>query len=112
MALAARPNDELADTGRIGVPGGVLRGEAFVIVVMPVEHDIGMGGEQIPPERVINRLVTVLAGAESRLMSVREDARRGVLAQVGREPPLFRRAGRTAADELTLGIQGDEMPVP
>src|SRR5438132_27162 len=100
MALAARPYDELADTGRIGLPGGILRGETFVIVVMPVEHDIGAGGEQITPERVINRLVAVLAGAESRLMPVREDARRGMLVQVGREPPLFRRASRTAADKV------------
>src|SRR5690348_1511925 len=112
MTLAAGPHDELADARRVSAPGGILRGEALVVVVVPVEHDIGVGGEQIPPERVINWVVAVLAGAESRLMPVREDARRGMLAQVGREPPLFRGAGRTAADEVAFGVQRDEVPPP
>src|SRR5712664_311466 len=110
VALAAGPDDKFAQARRVGVAERVLWGETFVIVLVSVEHYVGMGSKQVPPEGAVGRFVAMLARAESRLMPVRERARGRMLPQVCREPPLLRGSAETAADEGAFSVQRDQVP--
>src|SRR6266536_5141299 len=110
VALAAGPDDKFAQARRVGVAERVLWGETFVIMLVSVEHYVGMGSKQVPPEGAVGRFVAMLAGAESRLMPVRECARGRMLPQICREPPLLRGSAETAANEGAISVQRDQMP--
>ena len=83
VAATAGADDELAHAApRRGVARGVLLGEAFVVVVVAVEHDVGLHVVE-RGEQAAQRLGSaLLAAGEDRLVPVGEDALVGVLGQV------------------------------
>ena len=92
---AAGAGDELADSaGGISLAGWVLRREPLVLVVVPVDHEVGAGGVEVAPERADRRVVRVHGpGREARLVPVGERALAGVGGQVGLQPLLLGRTG-------------------
>ena len=75
VASAARACHELADSVRVGLSLRVLEREALVVVVVAVQHHVGLGRIQVLPEGVEARVVAVdAARSEARLVPIREDA--------------------------------------
>src|SRR5258708_9475921 len=112
VILAAGANDKFADAARrIGRAIGRLRGEAFVIVIMAGDHDIGVGFVESLEERLNGEVVAVgAAGTEERLMPISKCTGGGVRGEIGAQPFLLRRTGFAAADVLALAVQHDDVP--
>ena len=95
----AGPDDELADARCLVLAAGrILRPEPLVVVVVPVDDDVGAGPVERVPERPDRGVVAVLAGAEPRVVPDRHactsavDALRSAASQrpwadPGRQPP-------------------------
>jgi hypothetical protein len=106
-ALSARTDDELTDTLRVGDRVGVLEREAFVVVVVRAQDDIGVVLVEHAPERVGAGVAAVVgAGGEARLVPVGEDAGLVGREQVTSQPLHLGRCGRG----VDLGVQRDHMP--
>ncbi len=72
---AAGADDELADAARrVEGAGGRLRSEALIGMIVPVDHDVGVGIVQGLPQRLRCRGAAVLPGGEARVVPVGEGA--------------------------------------
>jgi hypothetical protein len=111
QVAAAGAHDELGHSFLGGGPSGVaLWGEAFVAVLVSVEHDIDAGVLQDLPEVGDGLVVAVLvAGGEPGPVERCERAACGVVGQVGGQPLALVAVG-VAADVLALGVQDDNVP--
>ena len=75
QTLPARADHELAKSAlHVAEPARCLWGEPLVLVVVTDEHDVGSFVEEGSPKREIQRVASVLAGREARVMPVRERA--------------------------------------
>src|SRR5438045_3095537 len=84
---AAGAGDDLADPVRVGGPRGALLGEAFVVVFVSVQDDIGVGVVEVLPDRREVRVAPVgRARREPRLMPVRKRALVRMRGKVVAEP--------------------------
>jgi hypothetical protein len=90
VVLAAGPDDELGDAGRAPGAGLVHRGVALVVVVVARQDDVGVGVDEVVPDRRHLGRVAVLAVGEAGLVPVGEDAGVRVGREVGPEPRLLR----------------------
>src|SRR5216117_2726704 len=108
MALAARADHELPNpSSRIRRARGRLRCEALVVVLVPVEHDVGPGVVQRLPQRLRRRQAAVLRPrAEPRMVPVGDGALLGAGREVLAQPRFLRRAGTHGG----VAVQGDEVP--
>ena len=109
MRLAPRSRHELANSVRwVGRAVGCLQREAFIVLVVRIDHDLRTGGVQVVPQRFHRRVA--LSGApreEARVMPVGNRAARRARGEIAAEPLLLRRAcgGRDAA------VQHHDVPV-
>src|SRR5215472_1465618 len=112
LVLPSRTHHELTYSTRcVGSPIGPLRGEAFVVVVVAVEHDVGAGLIEVVPEVFHLGAVSVLvARAEQRYVPKRQRATRGVLLKILSQPLFLRGSLAAAANRRTLTVQGDDVP--
>ena len=96
MAAAPHPDYELSDALSGGDTVGVLRSEPLVGVIVAVEDNICVVVIESLEERLYLGVVTVLAGAEQRVMpdGRRTGCRMG--GQVGSQPLLLTGAGTAA----------------
>src|SRR5450432_310941 len=110
--LAAAADYEFADAVIVvELAVGILRGEAFVIVVVAVDDDVGSGLEECIPERLHERVVTVLAaGAEQRLVPVSESAAVSGTSEILREPLALGRVGVAPSDLVAFAVDDDDVP--
>ena len=107
VASTACPDHELSNTKqRIGRSIRILRREALVVVVVPVQHHISACRIEVSPQLLGRSVVSVLSGAEAGLVPVRERAGIGMRGQVGKQPPFLRRA-RADGD---LRVERDHVP--
>ncbi len=113
QALAACPHYELSNAKRrIRSAVGILRREAFVIVVVTIDNDLRPGLIKGLPDRLHLVVVSVPSGGEQRMMPVGQGAGRGVSGQVFAKPSLL---GRTCAAATYLGavaVEGEDVPGP
>ncbi len=108
---AARADDELADAPLWICPTSwILRCEPLVVVVMPIQYDIGTGIIERLPERLRKGLIAVLSGAETRMVPVGEGAGGRMSGEIGTQPLLLRRARLAAAHRGALGVEYDNVP--
>jgi hypothetical protein len=69
----ASAGDELANsTLRIRAAVGILRCEPLIIMIVAVDHHVGIGPIQGLPERFHLGITAVLSGTEQRMMPIRE----------------------------------------
>ena len=86
---------ELADAAGRGVARAVLLGPALVGVVVGREHQVGLRGQQVVPQRTLAGVLPVLGpGVVAREVQVGQVVQAGVGRQVRLQPPLLRRARR------------------
>src|SRR6185503_4221340 len=110
---AAGSHDELAKAAGPGLDaGGVLRRKPLVVVIVAVDHKLGVRRVQGVPERGNPRVVPVLAGAEPRVMPDRERAVGRAGRQVVGEPFALRRRRSAAANLVAVRIEDDDVPRP
>src|SRR3954453_16963220 len=111
QVAAPGAHDELGHPLLGGGPSGVaLGGEAFVAVLVSVEHDVDARVLQDLPEVGDGLVVAVLvAGGEPGSMERRERAVRGGVGQVGGQPLALVAVG-VAADLRALRVQDDNVP--
>ena len=93
-------------------PHGILRGEALVVVIVPVEHELGSRRVEHLPEGLHPALVAVLTGAVTRVVEVREDVVARVRREVRLEPRDLGRRRAASADERAVRIEHDDVPRP
>ena len=111
VAPAARADNELADAERISGAVGVLRPESLVVVLVSAEDDIRAVVGQRLPDRLHEGLVAVRrAGAEPRMVPVRQRAGGGVGGKIRAQPGLLRRSGAAAADGRAVAVERDDVP--
>jgi len=104
---AAGADHELADAvDGIMVAEWVLRGEALVVVIVAVEHQVGTGGVERVPERTDGPGLAFVAGGEPWVVPEGEGAAGRVGSQVGPEPG---RLGCTV-DRSAVAVQGGQVP--
>src|SRR5215218_4318031 len=111
-ALAAHSGDELADpASRVESPGGGLRGEPLVGVIVSAEDQVGVRLVEQVPGRPHVSAVAVPAGGEGGAVPERNRAGGSrVGGQVRRQPANLPRAHPTAADVATFRVEGDHVP--
>src|SRR5262249_53873062 len=112
MVLAASADNEFTNATRhVGFAVGSLRSEAFVIVIMAADDDVGVGVKERLPQGFNHQIVTVsAAGTEERLMKISKRARDGMGKKVSAEPFFLARTGFAAADFGALAIENDDVP--
>src|SRR5262245_9364066 len=111
QALAARPDDELADPSRaVDLSARTLRCEALVVVVVPDEHDRRAGVVERRPEGRVVVAATVLTRREVRVVPVGERAARRAGREVAAEPLLLRAPRFAAANLLAVRVERDQVP--
>src|SRR2546421_6716369 len=103
VVLAAGTGDDLPDAVRGRGPARVELGEALVVVLVSVQHDVRVGRVQIVPERP-DRAVGRGTSREERLMEVRERAGVRMRGEVVREPALLSTPG-LASHVAAVGIE-------
>ena len=103
MASAAGADDEGADA--------LERREPLVVVVVAGEDDVGTAAAERRPERAEGGVRAVQAGAEARVMHVRDRAAGRIRGEIRGEPALLRRAALAAAGGAAVGVQDDDVPV-
>src|SRR4051812_9263239 len=110
---ASGPDDDLPDSPRplLGA-GRVLGSEPFVVVVVAVDHEVGMGSVEEVPERGHLEVVAMLTRAEPRVMPEGHRAARLARLEVRGEPAPLRRGRVATADVRTVGVEDDDMPRP
>lgn len=91
MVFAAGADNELPDAARpIRITVRVLRREAFVVVIMSVKYQSGVGVVEILPKRLHLRIISVFrAGTEKGLVPVSQCAYMRVRLQVSAQPFFF-----------------------
>src|SRR6266404_1396821 len=83
----------------IGFSFRCLRGEAFVVVIVTTDDDVGVGVVEGLPERLEGKIVTMFtAGAEERFMKIGESASDRMRGKIGAKPFFFTRTWITATD--------------
>ena len=104
---AAGADGERADAGRVGGSDAVHRREAFVVVLVTVQHDVDTRVVQRVP-RVRHRRDTgcVLAGAEPWVMPHRRRAHGRVRGEVAAQPRELFRVGR----HVDVAVEHDDVP--
>ena len=103
MASAAGADDERADA--------LERGKPLVVVVVAGEDDVGTAAAERRPQRAEGGVRAVQAGAEARVVHVRDGAGGRIRSEVRGEPALLRRAALAAAGGAAVGVQDDDVPV-
>jgi len=91
----------------VGLSPVVLRGEAFVVMIMAVEHDVGTRRFQRLPEFAHFRIAAVPAGTEERVVPISQRAARGRLCEICLQPSQFGLTGF----RREVAIQRQEMPL-
>src|SRR5207247_8415143 len=83
-----------------------MMGEPLIVVVMAVEHELGPSVVQVLPEVLSLRVDLDRAGAEERVVPIRQGARHRVSREIGAQPLLLGRPDpvRHAA------VQCDDVP--
>ena len=106
---AAGPDDELAHAPRLVLaPGRILRSEPLVVVVVPVDDDIGAGPVERVPERPDRGVAAVLAGAEPRVMP---DRQRAHARSTPRGPPPASDPGRSPGHSRRRSVQSESRTI-
>jgi hypothetical protein len=88
MILTPSPSDEFANA-TLGIWGAfrVLRCETFIVMVVTVDDDVGVGLIERLEERLYGEVVAVgAAGTEKRLVPIREGTSNGVCGKVRAQP--------------------------
>src|SRR5215475_10423259 len=88
MIFSAGADDKFANSIRhVGLAVGSLRSEAFVIVIVAANDDVGAGVVERLPEWFERKVVAVFAaGAEERLVKIREFAGSRMRGEIGAKP--------------------------
>src|SRR5205085_7225916 len=78
MIFAAGAHDDLGEAGRgVGGAGRILRRKALVVVIVAVEHQVGVGVVQVLPEVVYGGIAQAGACGEQRAVPVGQRAHVG-----------------------------------
>src|SRR5438874_3675705 len=88
VVLPAGPGDDLSDAVGISSAAWIELGEALVVVLVPVEHHVGVGRVEVVPERK-DRGLRGRTGRKERVMEVRQRAGVRMRGQVAGEPGLL-----------------------
>src|SRR5215210_1092019 len=109
---SAGAHNELADPlGRVRLPARVLRGEAFVVVVMTVQHHVRTRLVESIPEGGHRGMVAMNAGTEAWMVPVGKRACVRVGGKIFPKPLLLRGSGGAASrHRRTVRVQRDHMP--
>src|SRR6185437_6980934 len=110
MLLSSGAHDELADAIRHRLLIGVLRSEPLVIVVVPIQDDVGVGVVKVEPPGGEGVVVSMEARREPRPVPVGERAEVRMRGEVVAQPDLFGGTGAATADVRALGVEGDDVP--
>src|SRR6267154_195596 len=112
MVLAAGTNDKFANAVRgISSAIGILRGKAFVIMVVAADNHVGVGIVECLEERLHSEVVAVgAARTEERFVPIGQLARGRMGGEIGAQPFFLGRTGFTAADILAFAIQHNDVP--
>src|SRR5215471_15831127 len=112
MALSAGADNEFAEaTLGVGPADGILRCEAFVVVVVSGDDEFRIVIVKSLIKRCDRQIVAVIqARTEAWLVQVSNRTGGVMLGQVLTQPFFLRRTGLAAADFLAFRIQNDNVP--
>src|SRR5258708_9163896 len=93
-------------------PFRILWRKTFVIVIVAVQHQVGVSSVEIVPERrQLGGIAMLGAGTKKRDMPKRQNTLAGIMLEILAQPPFFRRTLLTAANLRALTVESDDVPV-